>query len=82
MPGFDFDKATLTTSCGTVSLEGGGDFGSGTANDTLFYSRNSPPRPPTTRTRRTRTKPVSGNVLTDGTPDSDPDGNAADGARS
>ena len=28
IPGFDFDKATLTTSCGTVSLEGGSDFGS------------------------------------------------------
>ena len=49
MPGFDFDKATLTTSCGTVSLEGGSDFGSGPANDTLFYLSNSPRRQPTTR---------------------------------
>ena len=44
MPGFDFDTVTLTTSCGTVSLEGGGDFGPATGDhDTLFSSANSPP---------------------------------------
>ena len=80
MPGFDFDKATLTTSCGTVSLEGGSDFGTGTANDTLFYLSNSPPTATNNSYTTNEDEAVSGNVLTDGTPDSDPDGNASDGA--
>jgi hypothetical protein len=75
MPGFDFDKATLTTSCGTVSLEGGGDFGTGMGNDTLFYLSNSPPTATDNAYVTDEDQPVSGNVLTDGTPDSDPDGN-------
>jgi Big-like domain-containing protein len=42
-PGLNFTSFNLKTTIGTVTLEGGGDFGSGTANDTLFYLSNGAP---------------------------------------
>lgn len=43
MPGFDFDTLSLTTTRGTVSLEGSGDFGGNPAHDTLLYLSNLAP---------------------------------------
>lgn len=42
-PGFSFDKIVLTTTLGTVSLEGSGDFANDTEHDSLFYLANSGP---------------------------------------
>jgi hypothetical protein len=42
-PSFNFDTVTLTTSIGTVSLEGGGDFGNDPAFDTVFTLSNAAP---------------------------------------
>jgi hypothetical protein len=43
LPGFVFDTVTLTTTKGTASLEGGGDFGTGPEHDTLFYVSGASP---------------------------------------
>lgn len=70
-PGFDFDTIALTTTQGTVSLEGSGDFGNDPDHDTLLYVANAAP----TAVADTFTTPEdtakSGNVLAN---DSDPDG--------
>lgn len=42
-PDIDFDTVTLTTSIGTVSLEGSSDFGNDPAFDSLFFLSNSSP---------------------------------------
>lgn len=42
-PGFDFDVLTLTTELGSVSLEGGGDFGNDPDFDTMLYLANTAP---------------------------------------
>jgi hypothetical protein len=42
-PGFSFDRFELTTTKGTVSLEGSGDFGNDTNHDSLFYLANGAP---------------------------------------
>jgi hypothetical protein len=42
-PNFNFTSFKLATTVGTVTLEGGNDFGPGTANDTLFYIGNAAP---------------------------------------
>ena len=73
MPGFAFDTITISAySCGTVALEGGNDFGTDPANDSLFYVSN---RAPVT-TNDTYSTPedtqLTGNVLAN---DNDPDGN-------
>lgn len=71
-PGFNFTTITLTTTVGTVSLEGGNDFGNDPAFDTVFFLSNTPP----TANDDTATTPEdtakSGNVLTN---DTDADGN-------
>lgn len=42
-PDIDFDTVTLTTSIGSVSLEGSADFGNDPAFDSLFFLSNSAP---------------------------------------
>lgn len=42
-PGITFDRVTITTTVGTVSLEGSGDFGNDPAHDSLFYLANAVP---------------------------------------
>ena len=42
-PGFDFDTLTISSTLGTVTVEGGGDFGTGTERDTLFVLGGTPP---------------------------------------
>ncbi len=42
-PEFDFTTLTLTTTAGTVSLEGSADFANNPAFDTVFYLSNTPP---------------------------------------
>ena len=42
-PLFDFDTMTVTSTLGTVTVEGGGDFGAGTDHDTLFVLGGAAP---------------------------------------
>jgi Bacterial Ig domain len=42
-PGFDFTSVVLTTTVGTVSLEGSADFGNNPDFDSLFYLSNAAP---------------------------------------
>ena len=42
-PGFDFNTIAMSSTLGTVTLEGGGDFGAGTDHDTLFVLGGTAP---------------------------------------
>ena len=42
-PGFDFNKIDVSSTGGTASIEGGGDFAAGSDNDTLFVLGGSAP---------------------------------------
>jgi hypothetical protein len=42
-PGFDFNTIKVSSSLGTATVEGGGDFGSGTDHDTLFVLGGTAP---------------------------------------
>ncbi|MBK5287723.1 MAG: tandem-95 repeat protein [Acidimicrobiia bacterium] len=71
-PGFNFTSVTLTTTVGTVSLEGSGDFGNNPEFDTVFYLSNTPPTATDDTVTTAEDTAKSGNVLTN---DSDADGN-------
>jgi hypothetical protein len=72
-PGFNFDHITLTTvSNGTVSLEGGNDFGNNPAFNSVFSLSNGAPTPTDDTVTTNEDTAVSGNVLTN---DTDPEGN-------
>lgn len=71
-PGFDFDTITLFTTVGTVSLEGGADFGNSADHESLFYLANSAPTAADDAVVTNEDTAVSGNVLTNDT-DSDGD---------
>jgi VCBS repeat-containing protein len=72
-----FSTITMTTTIGTVSLEGGGDFPSNQDRDSLFYLANSGPTAVndsySTNEDTTLTGSVTGN-------DTDPDGDTLTGA--
>ncbi len=72
-PGFDFDTIAMTTTQGTVSLEGAGDFGNNTAYDTLLYLSNSAPAAVGDSFVTDEDTAALGNVLTN---DADPDGDS------
>lgn len=72
-PGFDFDTITLTTSIGTVSLEGSNDFGNDPNYDTLFYLSNTAPSAVNDSMTTNEDVPATLNVLLN---DSDPDGDS------
>lgn len=71
-PGFNFTTLTLTTTVGTVSLEGSADFANNPAFDTVFYLSNTPPSPTNDTVTTPEDTAKSGNVLTN---DTDVDGN-------
>lgn len=73
LPGFDFDTITLTASIGTVSLEGGGDFGNSPSFETLLYLGNTAPTANPDTYATDEDTPLLGNVLSN---DSDPDGDS------
>lgn len=72
MPGFEFDTISLSTSCGTVALEGGGDFGNNPDYDTLLYLSNTAPTANPDSFATNEDVAVQGNVLSN---DTDADGN-------
>ena len=76
-PGFDFDTIALTTTQGTVSLEGGGDFASSEDMDTLLYLANTAPNAVADSFSTNEDTAVTGNVLSN---DSDADGNSLSAA--
>lgn len=72
LPGFDFDTITLTTTVGTVSLEGGADFGNNPDYETLLYLANTAPVAAADSFTTDEDTAKQGNVLAN---DSDADGN-------
>jgi VCBS repeat-containing protein len=62
-PGFDFDTIALTTTQGTVSLEGSGDFANNPDFDTLLYLANSAPTAVADSYSTPEDTAVTGNVL-------------------
>jgi hypothetical protein len=72
-PSFNFDTIALTASIGTVTLEGGGDFGNDPAFDTLFTLSNAAPAAVDDTVTTPEDTPVAFNVLTN---DTDGDGDA------
>jgi hypothetical protein len=70
-PGTSFDRLTFTTTIGTVSLEGGADFGNDPGHDTLFYLANAAPDAVDDTITTLEDTPVAANVLGN---DTDADG--------
>ena len=71
-PGFNFDTIALTTTVGTVTLEGSGDFANDPNFDSLFYLSNAAPSAINDAVTTNEDTAVTFNVLTN---DSDADGN-------
>ncbi len=70
-PGFNFDTISLTTTVGTVTLEGSGDFANDPNFDSLFYLSNAAPSAVNDAVTTNEDTAVTFNVLTN---DSDADG--------
>ena len=70
-PGFNFDTISLTTTVGTVTLEGSGDFANDPNFDSLFYLSNAAPSAVNDVVTTNEDTAVTFNVLTN---DSDADG--------
>ena len=77
MPVKAFSTITLTTTIGTVSLEGGGDFPASSDNDSLFYLANSGPTAVNDSYTTAEDTSFSGDVTDN---DTDPDGDTLGGA--
>jgi VCBS repeat-containing protein len=76
-PTHTFATVTLTTSVGTVSLEGGGDFPTGEDRDTLLYLANSAPTAVGDTYSVDEDATLTGDVTDNDTdPEDDPLGNA------
>ena len=69
-PGFNFDTISLTTTVGTVTLEGSGDFANNPNFDSLFYLSNAAPSAVNDVVTTNEDTAVTFNVLTN---DSDAD---------
>ena len=71
-PAKTFSTVSLTTTLGTASLEGGGDFPTGQDRDSLFYLANSGPTAVNDGYTTDEDTTLSGDVTDN---DTDPDGN-------